>query len=367
MGGKNNSMDQTPYRQLAARLDALPNGFPPTPDGIELRLLAKLFTPDEAALAAQLRMTLETPDQIAARTGGDAKALRQQLKALAKRGLISIGRTEYGLGYGLMPFVVGFYEMQGPTIDAELAQLFEDYYRQALGPRLADQPQVHRVLPVNESVPVDIAIEPYESAAAIVNKAQAWGVVDCICRKQKALVGDPCEHPVEICLTLGDRPGMFDHSAHVRALTREEALAKLQEAADAGLVHTVGNHQREQHYICNCCTCSCGILRGISDLGIANAAARSAFVSVIDPDTCTACESCLDYCQFNALALNDAGLMEVEPMRCTGCGQCVVHCPDDAPALVRRPEHEIKPVPATEHAWGEERAAARGIHLEDVL
>jgi Na+-translocating ferredoxin:NAD+ oxidoreductase subunit B len=360
-------MDQTPYQQLAARLDALPNGFPPTAEGIELRLLAKLFSPEEAALAARLRMTLETPDQIAARIGGDAQALRQQLKALAKRGLISIGRVESGLGYGLMPFVVGFYETQGPVIDAELAQLFEEYYTTALGPRLAEAPQVHRVLPVNESVPVDIAIEPYESAAEIVNAAAAWGVVDCICRKQKALIGDACEHPIEICMVLSDRPGVFDHSPYVRALTREGALAKLQEAADAGLVHTVGNHQREQQYICNCCTCSCGILRGISELGIANAAARSAFVSHIDADTCTACETCMDYCQFEALALNDAGIMEVNTLRCTGCGQCVVHCPDDAPALTRRPDDEVKPVPATEHDWGEERALARGIRLADVL
>ncbi len=26
-------MDDTPYRELAARLDELPNGFPPTDDG----------------------------------------------------------------------------------------------------------------------------------------------------------------------------------------------------------------------------------------------------------------------------------------------------------------------------------------------
>ena len=33
------------YRTLAQRLDSLPNGFPPTEDGVELRLLAHLFTP----------------------------------------------------------------------------------------------------------------------------------------------------------------------------------------------------------------------------------------------------------------------------------------------------------------------------------
>ena len=49
------------YRPLANRLNELPNGFPSSPDGAELRLLAYLFTPEEADLAAQLRLTLETP------------------------------------------------------------------------------------------------------------------------------------------------------------------------------------------------------------------------------------------------------------------------------------------------------------------
>ena len=33
------------YRKLAQRLDAIPNGFPATESGVELRLLAKIFTP----------------------------------------------------------------------------------------------------------------------------------------------------------------------------------------------------------------------------------------------------------------------------------------------------------------------------------
>jgi hypothetical protein len=88
------------YRHLAARLNELPNGFPPAPDGAELRLLAYLFTPEEAALAAQLRLTLETPDEIAARLAGDAQALRKQLKSMVTRGLITAGRAPTGgLGY----------------------------------------------------------------------------------------------------------------------------------------------------------------------------------------------------------------------------------------------------------------------------
>ena len=61
------------YRQLAARLDALPSGFPATPDGLELAVLARLFTPEEAALAAQLRLTPETPAALSLAAGSAAR------------------------------------------------------------------------------------------------------------------------------------------------------------------------------------------------------------------------------------------------------------------------------------------------------
>lgn len=355
------------YRRLAARLDALPNGFPSTPDGLELALLAHLFTPEEAALVAQLRLTPETPQAIAARIGGDPRALREMLKALARRGLIEVARAEGGLGYALMPFVVGFFENQSSSLDAELAQLFETYFRQAFPAALAVEPQFHRVIPIGETVPLEIEVQPFETAASIVNHAQAWGVVDCICRKQKALIGEACGHPLDVCLVFSDVPGAFDHAPTVRALTREESLATLRRAADAGLVHTVGNRQDHTSYICNCCTCSCGILRSIAELGLANAVARAAFISVVDPALCTGCESCLEWCQFDALALSDAGMMAVDRRRCVGCGQCVLHCEQGALHLERRPEQEIKPIPATLRDWQAERAAARGRDLAEVL
>ncbi|MBN1563231.1 MAG: 4Fe-4S binding protein [Anaerolineae bacterium] len=360
-------MTQTPYQHLAARLDALPNGFPAAADGAEIRLLKHLYTPEEAALAAQLRITKETPAQIAERTGGDARDLRKTLKDMAKRGLIAVDRIEGGVGYGLLPFVVGVYEFQLERLDAELAQLFEDYYQQAFGQTSAIEPQVHRVIPVNESIAITMEIHPHESAAAIVNNAQAWGAVDCICRKQKALIGDPCDHPRDNCMIFSDTPGAFDQAKSVRALTQAEALTLLHQAAAAGLVHTSGNYREGLSYICNCCTCSCGILRSMSEMGIANAVARSAFVAVVDADSCGGCENCTTVCQFDALDLQADGVMGVNRVRCVGCGVCTVACPDDALHLVRRPDEEIKPIPATHHEWDTARAMARGLNLDDIL
>ena len=358
-------MQRNPYRLLAQRLDSLPNGYPPSPDGLEIKLLERLFTPQEAQLTSQLRLTLEDARQIAERTGGDPKETRDMLKSMSKRGLINAGRVEGGLGYGLLPFVVGIYEMQVNRLDADFAQLFELYYQESFGHILNIEPAVHRVIPVGESVRVDMEIRPYESAADIVKNAKSWGVVDCICRKQKALIGDPCEHPVEVCMMLSQKPGAYDLNSHVRALTLEEAMATLQVAAEAGLVHSVSNDQRGSSYICNCCTCSCGILRGISELGIANAVARSAFINQVDEELCIACEDCLEYCQFEALNLEIT--VEVDQLRCVGCGVCVQACPEGALSLVRRAEVDLDLIPLSKSDWMQQRAAARGLDLEQVL
>ena len=51
-------METNPCKQLANRLTTLPNGFPPTLDGRELKLFAKLYTPEDKKLAALLNLSL---------------------------------------------------------------------------------------------------------------------------------------------------------------------------------------------------------------------------------------------------------------------------------------------------------------------
>jgi Pyruvate/2-oxoacid:ferredoxin oxidoreductase delta subunit len=360
-------MEKSSYKQLAERLDALPNGFPPSEDGVELRILEKLFTPEEAELASQLRLTREVPEQVARRLGRETAKVRTLLKGMARKGLIAAGKADGGLGYGLLPFVVGIYENQAGNIDRDFALLFESYYKQAFAQVMTTQPQYHRVIPVGESIKVDMEVHPFESAADFVKGAQAWGVLDCICRKQKALIGEGCDHPLDVCMALANVPEAFNDNPVIRALTREEALGTLQRAAQAGLVHSVSNNQKGVHYICNCCTCSCGILRGMAELGIANVVARSSYVNQVDDLLCNGCETCLDYCQFGALAMDDAAIVQVNSVRCVGCGVCVPQCPNEALGMVLRPEEDLILPPETIKEWGAKRAAERGINLADVL
>jgi electron transport complex protein RnfB len=355
-----------PFKALATRLDALPNGFPATEDGVELKLLARLFTAEEAELASKLMITLETAETIAGRLNIEYASTRKTLKEMATKGLIRAGKAEGGFGYGLLPFVVGIYENQvGDLMDAELASLFEAYYQRSFRKILSIEPSFHRVIPVGESIKMDMEVAPYESAAGIIEKAQSWAVLDCICRKQTALIGKGCDHPIRVCMTMSDKADYYQSSDLITALTKDEAYEVLRKADQAGLVHTVSNNQNGNWYICNCCTCSCGILRGMAEMGIANVVARSAFVNTVDENLCTACGLCVDSCQFDALSMELTAI--VNQTSCVGCGVCVSTCPDKALILVRRPEEEIKPVPQSIEEWGMQRAEDRGIDLSGLL
>ncbi|HSJ58642.1 MAG TPA: 4Fe-4S binding protein [Anaerolineae bacterium] len=348
------------YRQLAQRLDAIPNGFSPTESGVELRLLARIFEPQEAAVAAVMELRLEPASAIAARAGLDPRDTYRLLKTMARKGQVRAGRKGHELGFALMPFVVGIYEEQLPRMDAELASLFEAYFLESAGFMSRYEPAVHRVIPVQEAIPAGVEIYPYEQASALLEQAQAWGVRECICRLQQKLIGKGCDRPLESCLAFAPVPGAFDNSDVTRAITKEQALDILRQAAAAGLIHSPGNYRDGHFYICNCCTCCCGVLRGVAEFSLPTAIARADFVATADPALCAGCGDCVARCQFGALALVD-DVCCVDSGRCVGCGQCVTVCPSGALALARRPAGEIDPLPADMFDWASRRARARGL------
>jgi electron transport complex protein RnfB len=242
-------MSENVYRRLAQALDAIPNGFPTTESGVELLLLAKIFAPEEAALAAVMGMAREPADTIAARAGVDADFAYRTLKTMVRKGQIRAGKKDGRLVFGLLPFVIGIYEEQLPRIDRELAELFEQYFQETAGASSRIAPPLLRVIPVEESIPANIEIYAYERATELLENAKSWGVRDCICRVQQKLIGKGCDHPVNNCLSFAPVEGVFDHSETTRAIAKEEALRILHEAEDAGLVHSPGNYRDGNYYI----------------------------------------------------------------------------------------------------------------------
>jgi electron transport complex protein RnfB len=353
-------MTEDVYRRLARQLDALPHGFPATESGAELRLLAKIFAREEAALAAEMRPDQEPAEVIADRAGVDPKTAYRTLKTMVRKGQITVGREDRQLVFGLMPFAVGFYEEQLPRMDKELATLFEQYYLESAGAFTRYAPAVHRVIPVQEAIPAGIEVYPYEQASELLESAQAWGVRDCICRVQQKLVGKGCDRPLESCLVFAPVAGVFDNSDTTRAITKEEAFQVLRDAEDAGLVHSPGNFRDGHNYICNCCTCCCGVLRSVAEFSLPTAIAISGFVAVVDSDACAGCGDCLVRCQFGALSLFEDVCM-VDSGCCVGCGLCITVCPTDALRLERRADGRVPSPPDNLQDWKMQRARARSV------
>jgi hypothetical protein len=67
------------FERLADALDKLPNGFPRTPSRVEIHILKKIFSPEEASLASRLCGDPEPVDEIAKRTGLPAEVTTKKL------------------------------------------------------------------------------------------------------------------------------------------------------------------------------------------------------------------------------------------------------------------------------------------------
>ena len=54
--------------------------------------------------------------------------------------------------------------------------------------------------------------------------------------------------------------------------------------------------------------------------------------AVVDPESCSGCESCVDACPVDAIAMKD-DLAVVDAETCSDCGECVDSCPVEAITL----------------------------------
>ena len=66
----------------------LPAGFPRSESGVELRLLRRIFRPDQAELAMHLALAREEPRAIARRAGIPVAEATERLEEMAHDGLI---------------------------------------------------------------------------------------------------------------------------------------------------------------------------------------------------------------------------------------------------------------------------------------
>ena len=325
------------YERLARFLDRLPAGFPPAPGGVELKILRKLFTPEEAGLFIHLSLLDETARVVAFRSRLPLAQVTSLLEEMAEKGLISsnlqAGRPPV---YSVNQYVVGFMEEQVNRLDRELVDLAEEYTPVFFkdGP-WSKVPQI-RTIPIRESIPVEHAVMPYERAEDIVRSHTRFAVRDCICRKERELIGQGCGKPLEVCLSFDNGAEQSVRAGRGRMISMDEALAIFKQADQAGLVLQPSNSQ-DPIFICACCGCCCGVLRNIKQFDRPADLVSNPFIAHHDADLCSTCEACLERCQMEAITLVQ-GTVSLNLARCIGCGLCVTTCPSGALSLVRKAE-----------------------------
>jgi len=331
------------YEKLAKHLDNLPAGYPSTDSGVEMRILKRLFSPEEAQIATALTMMPEPVAGIAARVSSDGAQLGDALEAMAKKGLIfRISKRDNTL-YSAAQFVVGIWEYHLNDLDEDLIRDVNEYMPTLMKKSwLSTKTKQLRVVPVAKSVSAEMAIMPFEAAEEIINKQSKIVASPCICRKEQKMIGKGCDKPMEVCLAFGAGAYYYEKNGLGREIDKKEALELVKKGVDAGLVLQPGNQQKSMN-ICMCCGCCCGILKNLKTMDKPAQLVHTNYYAQVDEEACIACEACVDRCQMDAITVDESAQVNLD--RCIGCGLCVTDCPTDAMLLKQKAEdsHYVPP------------------------
>jgi Na+-translocating ferredoxin:NAD+ oxidoreductase subunit B len=327
------------YNSLREFLDQFPLGLPKTESDLEIEILKRLFTEDEAETVTLLSPFAEEASQIALRMNLDEAALKNKLEALADKGLIfRIRRGEKTL-FNAVPFMIGLYEYSVQSMDPELATLYRDYYEQAYQAEMAaSNVPGFMVIPIGHTISEEMILIPSCRLEEEVRKARVISVAPCICRKEAKLTLRGCDKPEETCLHFGAAAEYYIETHIGRRISAEEALAIINEADRAGLVHAGVNTQHLSN-LCNCCPCCCASMKGITEKGMDKHGFLNAlFMATVDPEVCTGCGICTDRCPVNAISADEEACVDIQ--KCLGCGLCSTACPVEAITMHLREDRE---------------------------
>ncbi len=330
------------YSQLARHLDNLPAGFPATESGVELRILRKLFTPEEALVALGLRMKPEPAVKIAQRLQKEVDIIEPMLEEMSHKGLIFRARKDDLTFYMATQFVVGIWEYHVNDLDEELIKDVNEYAPFLLEKTWSEmETKQLRVIPVSESVPAEASIMPYEEAATIIKSQSKIVVAPCICRTEQKMMGAGCDSPMEACFIFGVAAFYYEENGLGRSISQEEAMQLMQKGLDAGLVLQPSNSQKSIN-ICMCCGCCCQILKNLKKMPQPATMIDSNYYSEVDGEQCVACGDCVERCPMDAITVEETAKVDLD--RCIGCGVCVPVCDYDALHLKQKGE-DLRSVP----------------------
>jgi electron transport complex protein RnfB len=349
------------FRELQKRLDGYSLGFPATDSGVELEILKELFTEEDAEMFLNLSQKVETPEDVALRIGRPSDEVAAQLSDMYKKGLLFRLKKGDTVKYGAIPFVHGLFEFQVAHLKPRMAGLMERYLQEGFHNAITKGATAFlRTVPVHRTIEVLHNVAAYEDASEILRNAKKIVVTDCICRKQKRLVGQGCDKPLEACFMFGSMAQYYVDKGMGREVGVDEAIKILTEAQEAGLVTQPATAQNPGG-MCNCCGDCCGVLSSLNRHPKPAEIVFSNYFAEVDQGECSGCETCLERCQMGAITMDEDELAEINLDRCIGCGLCVVTCPEEAIQLIPKPEALRRTPPPNSAAQMVFMAQTRGI------
>lgn len=340
------------YRNLQKHLDKQPVGYPETKSGAEIRILKRLFSPEEARLAIHLSYKPCTAIHVyesAKEIGVSPRDIETMLDKMMRKGAIGHIEKEGTDYFYTIPFIVGMFEFQlyklTPDFLADVEKFTSD---KAFGLEFlsSEVPQM-RTIPVGKSIPVNHYVTTYDHLTDIITGTDGPIVMhECICRKIAGMKGDPCKKTsrLETCMALGDMARNSIKVGKGRVVSKEEALDIAFQNESDGLVLQPSNTQKVD-FVCACCGCCCGMLRVHKMLSKPVDFWSSDYYASVNSENCTTCGVCEERCQVNALSLdNSLGIPTINLDRCIGCGNCVSSCTSAAISLLKKDKTVTPPM-----------------------
>jgi ferredoxin len=365
----------TSYRQAAGTISGA------GPDGPVLESLVDiikvLVKEDEIdTIMAFQEMRSQSIDQLKETTGFSEEVILEKTDSLARKGLIFNQPNSKGVKvFRLLPLVnVGVFEytfmkkLENTPEEQKIADLFAKFFNEQRENRqitdeqlkqfIQKMPAPDRTMPIRynkatkETTIIDMnedlgempdKIMLTQEVRDLIDKFDEIAVGHCFCRNHADTQGHSCKQTDlrETCFTFGKSARFTTENGFMRMIDKEEAVDILLKSEEDGLVHKAYHPNfdisKPETSICNCCADCCGNSKFVV-VNVTN------YLSKVDPEICTGCETCAERCHTHAIALGEDGVSHVDVEKCIGCGVCAYFCPENAITIIETPTRTVRVV-----------------------
>jgi len=314
-------------------------------------LVEELFTPEEAAVNNAMPRGPFQAKNIAEITGREEAEVGAVLEAMADKGLcmaLKVGGAQFYMSARFMPGIMEFQFMPGRSTerDKRIAHLIHAYKKKfdEHGKDFESSLSPFRVITVNRTIQAGSRVHTYDQVRTVIERSDYIAVSTCYCRHEAQLRGEEIHGmPLDVCMQFGMSAQFSVERLGARKVTKEEAMDVLKRSEEAGLIHMSQNTMEDIDFLCNCDRWHCVAVKAALGKSRPGLFFNSGFDPCIDPDVCTACETCIDRCPPEAMTMGEDSLPKVDPDRCFGCAVCATGCPSGAISMVNKPDFPEPP------------------------